>query len=150
MTRMMEVLELKFGDVAASNPVPAADLKPIFGGLIHRGLTLGLATMDSEALAHRTLRQLEVKSYFSFVCGYDSGFGEKPGPGMVDAFCSSTALAAADVVVVGDTPHDLKMARAAKVGMAVGVLSGASPHSALAELADHVLTDISELDSVLD
>ena len=93
--------------------------------------------------------EVELQGFMSFVCGYDSGYGEKPGRGMVDAFCASTGLSVSDVAVVGDTPHDLNMGRAAGAGLVIGVLSGASPRGSLVELADHVLTDISELESVL-
>lgn len=148
LDRVMELLGRTFGD-AAARAVPVTDLPPLLARLKARELVLGVATMDSEVLAHATLAQLGVQGFMSFVCGYDSGFGEKPGRGMVDAFCVSTGLNVSDVCVVGDTPHDLNMARAAGVGIVVGVLSGASTKESLVELADHVLTDIAQLESVL-
>ncbi len=134
---------------AAARPVAAADLHALLGGLRSRGLLLGIATMDSEALAHETVRVLGIGDYFDFICGYDSGFGHKPDVGMVRAFCASTGLSAARIAVVGDTPHDLKMARAAGVGLVIGVLTGASPADWLAGLADHVLSSVGELPALL-
>ena len=58
---------------------------------------------------------------------------------------SAASVAPAEVVVVGDSRHDLAMARAAGTGAAVGVLSGTSGHDDLATLADAVIADISQL-----
>lgn len=143
-------LEHTFAEFAASRAVPVTDLSVLFDRLIGKEIVLGLATMDSEALATITLTQLRVQHYMSFVCGYDSGHGEKPGPGMVEAFCEHTGLAPESVALVGDTPHDLNMGRAAGVGLVVGVLTGASSPESLACLADHVLPDITHLETVLD
>ncbi len=85
-----------------------------------------------------------------FVCGYDSGFGHKPGPGMVQEFCRATELKAEQVAVVGDSPHDLDMARAAGAGLAVGVLTGVSPRELLLQHADLVLDSIADLETALE
>jgi phosphoglycolate phosphatase len=146
---VLERLEATFERHAASRPVPAADLVGLFTRLRERGLLLGVATMDSEALAHATLARLEVARFVSFVCGYDSGYGVKPAPGMVLAFCRALGLAPSEVAVVGDTPHDIGMGRAARAGLVIGVLTGASLGDALVKDADHVLSSIGGLESVL-
>ena len=147
--RVLVGIEAKFGEHAATEPVPSADLDDLFRRLQRRGLTLGVATMDSEQLAHQTLARLDVAHYFSFVCGYDSGFGEKPDAGMVHEFCNAVDMKPDEIAVVGDTPHDLNMARAANVQLAIGVLTGASDAALLSSLADHVLPSIGQLESVL-
>ena len=68
---------------------------------------------------------------------------------MVHAFLAATGLDAREVMVVGDTPHDMEMARAAGVGCRVAVLSGAGTRMVLEPLADHVLGSIEALDDVL-
>ena len=83
------------------------------------------------------LDRFGVSPYLAFLCGGDSGVGTKPGPGMVNAFLAATGLRAGEVMVVGDTPHDMKMARAA--GCRV-----------LDPLADCVIESIAELDAVLE
>ena len=87
--------------------------------------------------------------HLSFLCGGDSGCGTKPGPGMVDAFLAATGLRAGEVMVVGDTPHDMEMARAAGVACRVGVLSGAGTREAFEPIADLVIASIANLDDVL-
>ena len=63
------------------------DLVNLFGRLRSHGLKVGLATMDSSAAAEAQLAAFGVRRLMDFVCGYDSGYGHKPGPGMVEAFC---------------------------------------------------------------
>lgn len=146
---VLSLMEQAFARVGIANAVAVPELASTLQHLNEQGLVLGLATMDSEALAHAALARFDVTHLFSFVCGYDSGYGEKPEPGMVQAFCKNTALTPSQCIMVGDTPHDLKMGRAAGVGLVVGVLSGAGERDTLAELADYVVPDIRSLEGIL-
>jgi phosphoglycolate phosphatase len=139
-----------FNAHALRNARPVTDLVNLFGRLKSRGLKLGLATMDSNAAAEAQLLAFGVRRLMDFVCGYDSGFGEKPGPGMVEAFCRAAGLAPGEVAVVGDSPHDLDMARAAGAGRAIGVLTGVSPREVLTLHADLVLESIADLEAALE
>ena len=131
--------------------IPAIDnLSGLINQIQSRGLCLGLATMDDEASAKAMLEKFNMDQSFQFICGADSGFGVKPAPGMVHAFCHACALEQSEVMVVGDSPKDLHMARNAKAGMAVGVLSGAHAHDQLAADADMVLPSIADLPAALD
>ena len=145
LARMEEI----FAREAAGRAVPVGDLAALFTRLIARGLRLGIATMDSEALAEATVSRLEIGAFLSFVCGYDSGFGVKPGPGMVRAFCDRLAIEPAEVAVVGDTLHDLHMGRAAGAGLVVGVLSGTGSRELFEPHCDHILDDVLALESVI-
>ena len=145
VTRIEEI----FAREAAARAVPIGDLASLFERLIARGLRLGIATMDSESLARDAVSLLEIESYMRFVCGYDSGFGVKPGPGMVAAFCDRLSLQPSEVLVVGDTPHDLQMGRAAGAGLVVGVLSGTGTRELLESHCDHILENVLTLESVL-
>ncbi|MCY4150363.1 MAG: HAD family hydrolase [Gammaproteobacteria bacterium] len=122
--------------------------------LIHQiksfGIVLGVATMDDESSARAMLRAFDLHHAFEFVCGADSGYGVKPDPGMVQAFCGSCNLRQDEVMVVGDSPKDLRMARNAKAGMAVGVLSGAHNKSQLEPDADMIMQSIEELLKLLE
>lgn len=141
------------GTRAARRPgllVPAApDLRGLMSGLAARGLWLGVATHDSAAAARAHLSEAGVLDLFAFVAGYDSGHGLKPGRGMLDAFCSATGVAPDHVAVVGDSVHDLGMARAGGA-LSVGVLTGPAGRGDLDPLADHVLGSIAELPALLD
>jgi len=126
---------------------PVTNLHDLFNRLIERGLILGVATSDSEAGAMASLGPFNILDMLDFVCGYDTGHGIKPGPGMVHGFCKTVGIAENEVAVVGDNLHDLHMARAAGA-LAIGVLTGTSTHEDLAPDADHILGSIDELESL--
>lgn len=149
VTTLEAQLDLFFRAHGAGNTKPVTDLPALFKRLRARGLKLGVATMDSHAAAEAALAAFGIAGLIDFFTGYDTGNGIKPGPGMVQAFSRAVGVPAAAVAVVGDTLHDIEMARAAKAGLAIGVLTGATPREALAPHADHVLDSIAELESLL-
>ena len=129
---------------AQATPVPVLPLIPFLDGIEELGLVAGIATNDSEAVARAQLRVLDVEHRFDFIAGYDSGFGGKPAPDMCLAFSDYMGVSPADVVMVGDSSHDLEAGRAAGMQTAA-VLTGVAEVGELAALADIVLNDISEL-----
>ncbi len=135
---------------AAFTAKPVPDLKETIRHLAGRGLKLGLATSDSLESARETLAPFGILEHFDFVCGYDSGHGIKPGPGMVLGFCEKTGCLPSEVMVVGDNAHDMEMAINANAALRVGVLTGTSSAQELAMLADHVIPSISDLVTVID
>lgn len=130
--------------------LPVCDLTALFDNLVSRGIALGLATNDYEAAAYQQLRSVGVVDQFDFVCGFDSGHGAKPGPGMIEAFCQATGLLPSAVAMVGDSTHDLGAGRAASVGATIGVLTGPARADDIAHLADHIVADISAIPALLD
>jgi len=149
VARLTRRFDANFAKSMEMRPTPVTDLASLFGRLKAKGLKIGVATMDSHAAARAAIETFELVGLVDFACGYDSGHGHKPGPGMVEAFCRAVELAAKDVAVVGDTPHDMHMARAAGAGLAIGVLTGVSPREVLADHADRVLASIAELEELL-
>ncbi len=138
------LLERMNTKAAGVGQVSAADLPPLMARLRKMGLTLGIATNDSEAPARQHLERAGILDAFAFVAGYDSGFGGKPAPGQLQGFCEATGLTPDHCVMVGDSLHDLRAGQAA--GMrTVGVLTGPAPAEELAPLADVVLPSIAEL-----
>jgi phosphoglycolate phosphatase len=149
VARLTRRFDANFAKSMEMHPTPVTDLASLFGRLKAKGLKIGVATMDSHAAARAAIETFELVGLVDFACGYDSGHGHKPGPGMVEAFCRAVELAAKDVAVVGDTPHDMHMARAAGAGLAIGVLTGVSPREVLADHADRVLASIAEIEELL-
>ena len=127
---------------AAGRAVLVCDLAPVLDALAPR--PFGVATSDGETSARTTLAALGLADRFSFVAGYNSGHGAKPGPGMVLAFARAAGTVPERVAVVGDNTHDLLMARAAGA-RAIGVLSGTGTRADLASLADAVIGSVSDL-----
>lgn len=136
--------------LAAQAPqVAAFPLGPLLADLRARGLRLGVATNDSEEAARAHLDAEGVTGLFDFVAGFDSGHGGKPHPGMLLAFADSFALDPAQVVMVGDSLHDLIAGRAAGMRR-VAVLTGLATEAELQPLAEAVLPDIGHLPGWLD
>ena len=137
-------LEAMANRIAAGTPqVPVPGLGDTLTRLA-RGHTLGLVTNDGGAPALAHLTSEGIAHHFAFVAGYDSGHGAKPDPGPLLAFSIATGTDPARTLMVGDSRHDLAAGRAA--GMAtVAVLTGIATAPDLADLADAVLDDITQL-----
>lgn len=133
----------------ASKPVVLPGCREALAALHASGLRLGIATNDSTGGAERTLMALGVAQMFDAAYGYDAVANPKPAPDTVYAFCDLTGLKPAQLAMVGDNRHDLEMAKAGGVGLAVGVLSGTGTQESLSPLADIVLGSIADLPDFL-
>lgn len=143
-------MKRRIGLAAAEAPMrEAVPLAPFLDALKARGLLVGVATNDTEATARAHLTAANVLDRFDFVTGADSGHGAKPGPGMCLAFANALGLPPAEVLMVGDSLHDLHAGRAA--GMrTLGVLTGVAGAEVLAPHADVLLPDIGGILGLLD
>lgn len=141
----LELSDIKFQMAEAAKTaslVEVIPLEPFLTKLLEMGLKLGVATNDFETVAIDNLGSL--RSKFHFVAGFDSGFGAKPEPGMLIAFCEHVGLLPSQVLMVGDSTHDLLAAKAA--GMpSVGVLTGVAKRHELEDLATFMCADIGEI-----
>lgn len=134
---------------SATGSVPIGDLDACFSALREKGLILGIASSDNQASIRLMLDHLGLAHHISFVAGYDSGHGVKPGPGMVLGFAAALGLEPSEIAVVGDNSHDIDMGRSAGAGLVIGVLSGTGDAATLEPIADICLTDIGELPAFL-
>ncbi|MBE1283944.1 MAG: HAD-IA family hydrolase [Rhodobacteraceae bacterium] len=129
---------------AEADLVPATDLHDLLDRLIGRGLVLGVMTNDAELSARAQLSAAGVLERFTFVAGCDSGYGAKPDPDPLLAFCEAVGVSPERTAMVGDSAHDLVAGRAA--GMrTLGVLTGMAGSEALQPHADAVLPDIGHI-----
>lgn len=124
--------------------VPLADLAPLFAALRATGRRIAIATTDDRAPTEATIAGLELAELIDAVlCGDDAG-PTKPDPAALVALAGRVAVPVARTAMVGDTPADLRMARAAGA-RSIGVASGVTPAADLAADADVVLGSIGEL-----
>ncbi|WP_300014572.1 HAD family hydrolase [uncultured Roseobacter sp.] len=141
---MTSLLDFLNAEAERAPQVEAVPLVPFLSGLRQNGLRLGVATNDAEAPARTHLARAGVTELFDFIVGFDSGHGGKPAPGQLLAFAEAVDLPVEQIVMVGDSTHDLQAGRAA--GMrCVGVLTGLAGRDVLAPYADAVFDDISAL-----
>jgi len=143
-------IDEQFHAGAVSRSVPAQGLAGALDALAAAGLALGIATSDATAAARAAIGGLGFAHRFACILGYDSVRRPKPAPDMVMRFCRTVSVRPIEVVVVGDSRHDLMMARNAGAGAAVGVLGGTSEIGDLAPLADVVIDGIAELPACIE
>ena len=124
---------------------PLADLPRLFARLKANGRLIAVATTDDRAPTEATLRGLAVRGHVSALACGDDGIGLKPDPAMVLAICAVLHTDPGRTAIVGDTPADLAMGRAAGLGRVIGVLSGVGLRADLEPLADELLGSVGQL-----
>lgn len=131
------------------NPVmyarPLADLPALFGALRSQGCKIAIATIDDRAPTAATLAALELIPLVDAMACADDGFLLKPAPDAVFMLCQQLGVSPERTVVVGDSASDLRMGRAAGVGVVIGVRSGIGTDEILAPLADLLIDSVAEL-----
>jgi phosphoglycolate phosphatase len=121
---------------------PFTDLTALFGALRSAGTRIGVATTDDREPTERTLAALGLAALVDGTVCADDGIAVKPAADMIEALCGRLGVAAGDVALVGDSPADLRMGRAAGVRTNIGVLSGTGTTEELGPLADLLLPSI--------
>lgn len=124
---------------------PVTDLPGLLGRLRTRAGTFAIATSDDRRPTERTLAALGVSSAFAAISCADDGIRTKPAPDPVLHLCATLGILPSRTAVVGDSPADLLMGRAAGVARSIGVLTGVGDRASLEPLADVVLGSIAEL-----
>lgn len=142
---MVARIDAMFHENGIRYSVPIEGLAETLDALAAMDLVMGIATSDGTAAAKAAVAKLGFAHHLPHIYGYDSVPDPKPGPGMVHAFADATGIPLADIAVVGDSLHDLEMAKRAGAGAAIGVASGTSSAELLAPHADVVLPSIREL-----
>ena len=146
---MVERIDRIFHENGIRCSVPVPGLVSTLAELEATGLRMGVATNDGTAATRAALAALGISHFLPHVFGYDSVPHPKPAPDIVFAFSKLIGARPSEIVVVGDNPHDIEMARNAGAGAAIGVLTGNSDREHLAPLADAVLESVRDLPSWL-
>ncbi len=124
---------------------PVTDLRELLSGLRASGRRLAVATSDDRIPTERTLAGLGIADLFDELACADDGEPVKPSPAAVLRLCANLGVPPSRSAVVGDSPADLAMGRAAGAGQVIAVLTGVAERSALEPLADFVLPSIAGL-----
>jgi len=129
--------------VALAHPI--GDVGALFRELRAGGRRLAIATSDDREPTERSLAALDLLDALDGLVCADDGLPVKPAPEAVFHLCASMGVGTDRTAVVGDSPADLLMARAASVGLAVGVLTGVGGRADLEPLADVVIESVEGL-----
>jgi phosphoglycolate phosphatase len=121
----------------------------LLDGLAGGGFSLGVASNDTIGGIEASLGRHELLDRFQFLTGSDCGHGAKPEPGMGLAFAAALGLEPAECCMVGDSAHDMEMARRAGFGLRVGVTFGTTPAEELRPDCDVLIERLEHLPGLL-
>jgi phosphoglycolate phosphatase len=125
--------------------VPLTNLAHLFVELKGAGLQIAIATSDDRTPTLATLDNWGLTRYVDALVAADEGIRPKPAPDMIAHLCHQLGVAPGQAIMVGDTPADMRMGRAAGAGLVVGVLSGLGDAVALQPWADQLLANVADL-----
>jgi len=124
---------------------PIADLPALFSALRDAGVRIAVATSDDRDPTERTLAHLGVDGLVEAVACADDGRPVKPSPAAIHWICRTLGVPESRAAMIGDSPADLAMGRAAGAGLVVGVLTGVGDRATLGAAADMVVASVADL-----
>ena len=123
---------------------PLTDLVTFFGALRATGRRLAIATSDDREPTLRTLSALGIDAMIDAVVCADDGPANKPAPDPVLYLCRRLDVPPRRTAVVGDSPADVQMSRAAGAGLVIGVRTGVGSDADLSD-ADVIVDSVASL-----
>jgi len=143
--RGMELFLAYYGEHLLDATRPYPGIVEAVAALAARGIVLSVLTNKPVALSRAILGGLGLGDRFVDVIGGDSLPVRKPDPAGVERLRGRTGTARERTLLVGDSPVDLRTARAANIafcgvgwGLAPDVLRAAGPERVIAHPADLV------------
>jgi HAD superfamily hydrolase (TIGR01549 family) len=121
------------------------DTRHLFEKLHQQKVKMAIATTDDRGPTQAMIEAFDIEDFLATMVCADDGIPAKPAPDMALAICERMHIHPSKVMVIGDTTADLRMGRAAGVGLVVGVLSGVSAASDLIPYADVLIDSVDEL-----
>ena len=153
---------LSFEDVreitvkAYHNNSYAGTIAPACDGLVQtleklkrRGIRLAVVTTDDPYFTEKCLRGLGIYEFFDSIYTDDGVLPSKPNPHCIEKFCTEYCLDRGEVIMVGDTLTDTAFAKNGGI-FCVGVAKSQNNKRVLAENADVVLDDVSQIFEVME
>lgn len=142
-----ELVRRRFAPILA-DPIdlsPVTELAPLFSSLHENCVRVAVVTSDDSGPTEAALARFRLSRFVDFIACGDSAFRHKPAPDPLLAAAKAVDVSMAETVVVGDAEADLRMARSAGAGLAVGVLTGVGSRRTLGPLADLILDSVAEI-----
>jgi phosphoglycolate phosphatase-like HAD superfamily hydrolase len=124
---------------------PFTDTRKLFTNIHQHGIKIAIATTDDRGPTEAMLKAFAVTDLVDIMVCADDGIQAKPAPDMVSTICTRLAIDPGRTMVIGDTVADLQMARSARAGYVIGVLSGVGSLANLTPLADILMDNVDSL-----
>lgn len=110
---------------------------------------LAIFTGKGRDAARITLKKLEIYDFFDLIITGDDVIEHKPSPEGIVRFLEKFGLNPADVLMIGDSPSDIKAARGAGVKIASVLWDSYSKEKVLSLNSDYVFHTVEELSGFL-
>ncbi len=120
-------------------------MKEILDGLKSQGVLLSIYTGKGREAAAITLRKLGIYDYFDLIITGDEVKEHKPSPEGIEVFLEKFNLEKNDVLMIGDSPSDIKAAAAAGVKVASVLWDSLAKDHVLKMKSDYVFNTVAEL-----
>ena len=138
----------RFGQIlieaSIENVTPAPGVDALLTELTTRSIPMAVVTNDDERSAKLQMDALGWMDRFDLIVGADSGYGQKPEPGMVLHACAALAVAPGRSWMIGDSSHDVHSGHAA--GCRTVLVTNSDPHpSELLDRADITVESLAGL-----
>eukprot|EP00045_Choanoeca_perplexa_P012013 m.129551 g.129551 ORF g.129551 m.129551 type:complete len:318 (+) comp15851_c0_seq4:2752-3705(+) len=124
-----------------SGQVPLFDIKAMFSRLRELNIKIAINTADDRVATERILDAFDLTDDVDLVLSSSDNPHPKPHPDSAHYICSALQVDPLNTIVVGDTQADVLLGRNAKLGLSVGVLSGACSQDELSTHSDIMLAD---------
>ena len=137
-----------YKDVSARGRGLFPGAQELLGGLNDAGVGCGICTNKAEDVAVIALKALAIDHHFRSVVGGSDRLPKKPDAAMLLANMAELGVSAADTVMIGDSPADHGVARAA--GAQVILVDFGYTHTPVTKLgADAIVSHLSEIPAAL-
>jgi phosphoglycolate phosphatase len=141
------VLFDKDGTLCNKNGEPLFNISNVLLQLKQKNISVGISSLSKKNEIDSFLLANHLSDHIVFINGKDSEF-YKPSKEVVSLFALKCNISPNDVVVVGDTTTDIKLAENGDAAFSVGVLSGLSSQYELKE-AKYIIDSVDDLFQLL-
>lgn len=125
-------------------------IKELLSELKQRKILLSIYTGKGRKAAAITLRKLEIHEYFDLIITGDDVAEHKPSAEGINKFIEQFNLQKKEVLMIGDSPADVKAAKAAGVRIASVLWDSYAKEKVLKLNSDFIFHSVNELKSFLD
>ncbi len=120
-------------------------MKEILEKLKSSGVLLSIFTGKGKAAAAITLKKLDIYKYFDLIITGDEVKEHKPSPEGIEIFLKKFKLKKSEVIMIGDSPSDVKAAHSAGIKVVSVLWDSLSKHHVLQMNSDYVCNTVAEL-----
>lgn len=120
------------------------DMVSLFTTLKEQDIAIGIVTTDTFLSTWQCMEELGLDHFISFIGTSDNSRPIKPDGALVEQAASLWGCQPSEIVVVGDTPNDMRFAKNGKA-VAIGVTSGTADAESLSLYTSYVIPSVAEL-----